>query len=40
MISALGIGIALSGSLLALVNLLKSQPRPKPARIRSRDRRA
>jgi len=37
MISALEIGVALSASLLALVYVLKNQPRPKPVRIRTRD---
>lgn len=37
MITALEIGFALSATLIALVHVLKNQPRPKPVRIRSRD---
>lgn len=39
MISALGIGFALSASLLGLVHVL-AQPRPKPVPIRLRDARS
>jgi hypothetical protein len=39
MISALGIGFALSASLLAAVHALRNQPKPRPVPVRVRDRR-
>lgn len=39
MISALGIGFALSASLLAAVHALRNQPKPRPVPVRVRGRR-